>query len=111
MPRQVLRDVCVSLLVRSLDRFTKCRKDEPLTGGPGIALSVLHENRHPWVLPDALVLECFTIRRKGQEPQALQRCEGHQAGVRLTVTLGSQHSEPVPLKHTQDGVLNVTRFL
>jgi hypothetical protein len=31
--------------------------------------------------------------------------------VRLTVTLGSQHSEPVPLKHAPDGVLNLARFL
>lgn len=31
VPRQVLRDMCLSRLFRSLDRFTKRRKDEPLT--------------------------------------------------------------------------------
>jgi len=31
--------------------------------------------------------------------------------VRLTVTLGGQHSEPVSLKHAPDGVLDVARVL
>jgi len=77
----------------------------------GIALSVLHKNRHPSVLLDALVLDGVAVRRKGEEPQALQRREGHQAGVGLAVTLSRQHSEPVPLQHAPDRVIDVAGVL
>jgi len=63
------------------------------------------------ILPDARILECVTIGREREEPQALQWREGYEAGVRLTVTLGSQHSEQVPLKHGPDGLLNLAGFL